>query len=324
MSNKPLLDELDFKERASQKKPKNLNRCTHPTLGDMIRTASNMSQAVVKISGYCKGSEHALKHLQYISRKGKLELNCSDGGLITTKDEQKALIDSWAHDFGLRKNARDAVKIVLSAPQASNMDALKQAGSAFLDKQFGSSHEYVWVAHGDTKKPHLHVMVKLVSHLGVKLNPRKETLRSWRKNFAAHCRKEGIAVEASSRIERGFTDKSKATPITQMRQKGKRNIKKDHGFIKNLKENPEKSRSDNAKKFLNSVVSRYQSEANKLRKLATATKNSEQKMQHLRTADLLEKHANSIGNQPSFREEVLQKIEHSHSKSQDSDLEIER
>lgn len=327
MTNNALLDELDFKERASQKKTKNLSKNRQPaspTLGDMLRTAANMSQAVVKISGYCKGADHAIKHLQYISRKGKLELNCSDGGIITTKAEQKAVIDSWAHDFGLRKNARDAVKIVLSVPQGSDLSALKRAGGAFLDKQFGGTHEYLWVVHDDTKKPHLHVMVKLVSHLGVKLNPRKETLRGWRKSFAHHCRAEGIMIEASSRLERGFTDKSKATPITQMRHKGKKNIKKDQSFIKDLKANPDKSRSGSATKALLSVVSRYKNEAKKLQELAGSQQSIEQKNQHLRAASLLEKHAKTIENRPSFREELQQKIEQSRAKSINADLDLER
>jgi hypothetical protein len=59
------------------------------------------------------------------------------------------------------------------------------------------------VLHTDQDHPHVHLVVKAASEEGTRLNIRKATLRSWRQQFAAHLRAQGIAANATERAVRG-------------------------------------------------------------------------------------------------------------------------
>ena len=194
---------------------------------DLLRTASKMPQAILKISGYCKGAKHSQKHIEYISRYGKLELVLNDGSSLKGTTAIKELVDSWSDDFSKRLNSRDVLKIVLSAPENSDPNKLKLAAEKFLSNEFGDSNEYAFVLHTDTKKPHVHAIVKMVSYNGKKLDPRKNFLEKLRGDFAKFCREEGIMVEASRRYQRGYNNKSKNTPVKQMRSHKHENIEVD-------------------------------------------------------------------------------------------------
>ena len=326
MNSKNYFEEELFQGRASQKNKKHNKFKTYsePSLADMIRTASNMSQAILKVSKiYCKGADHAHKHLAYISRKGKLELTDQDGNILTTLAEQRDLIASWSVDFGKRSNSRDVAKFIFSAPKGSDPDKLKLATSKFLQEEFGGSHEYVFALHIDTDKPHIHAAIKMVSYLGIKINPRKEYIRKCRKRFAELCRKQGIMVEASSRLERGFTDKAKNSAINQMRKKGKNNIKKDLDFIKKLKDIAPIKYSNNSKIAKEKVVIRYQNAAQKLSSLAIKASTENEFRQHKEAAKLLENHAKKVAQQEQFREQFLQKISKKIERKIQNDCEIE-
>lgn len=175
--------------------------------GDMLRAASGMPQAVLKISGYCKGKSHVDKHIKYISRYGELPLIDQDGSIIKGISAQKDLLADWQSDFGTRKNSRDIAKIVLSVPEGSPPDKLMKAVKIFLNNEYGNSNEYVYVLHTDTKKPHVHVAVKMMSYQGKKLDPRKHYIEKLRRDFAKFCREQGILVEASRRYQRGKAKK---------------------------------------------------------------------------------------------------------------------
>lgn len=195
--------------------------------GDMLRTASKLPQAILKISGYCKGKTHGQKHISYITRHGKLELYTSDGSVLKGLTAQKELINDWSNDFGTRKNSRDVAKIVLSSPENSCPNKLKNAVDNFLKNEFGETNEYAYALHTDTKKPHVHVVIKMVSYQGKKIDPRKNYIEKIRRGFAKCCRNEGILVEASRRYERGIAGKSKNTPVKQMRLNKHKNIEHD-------------------------------------------------------------------------------------------------
>lgn len=198
--------------------------------GDLLLTASKLPQAMLKISGYCKGKAHAQKHISYITRHGKLELTTHDGSVLKGISAAKELINDWASDFGTRKNSRDMVKIVLSAPENSNPDNLKKAVEEFLKAEFGATNEYVYALHTDTNNPHLHVAIKMVTYQGNKIDPRKNYIEKIRRDFAKCCRNNGILVEASRRYQRGITGTSKNTSIKQMRKNKHNNIIHDRNL----------------------------------------------------------------------------------------------
>jgi hypothetical protein len=180
-----------------------------PTLEDMLHTAARKTQAIFKISSYGKGTKRIAGHLCYISRRGKLELEDQDGKKISGTSSQKEIIDGWSAEFGKRVSSRDTIHLVLSTPPGTNSQQAYLAGKEFLEKEYKySMHEYLFLLHNDTDHPHVHVVVKMVSRLGNKLDPRRAYLRRVRQEYAKICRSYGIEVEASARAERGLSGPS--------------------------------------------------------------------------------------------------------------------
>jgi type IV secretion system T-DNA border endonuclease VirD2 len=193
-----------------------------PSLADMLQTACNKTQAIFKISSYGKGVKRIAAHLSYISRWGKIGLEDQDGKKIIGTKTQKEIIDGWSVEFGKRMNSRDTMHLVLSAPPGTDRFKAYLAAKEFLAKEYKSSnHEYLFAVHNDTDHPHVHVVIKMVSNHGFKLDPRKAYLNRVRQDYAKISRFYGIQVEASSRAERGLSGQSTKSEFVQMRKKGR-------------------------------------------------------------------------------------------------------
>ena len=57
--------------------------------------------------------------------------------------------------------------------------------------------------------PHVHLLIKAINSKGKRLNLRKEDLRYLRERFAVIAKKYGIDMNATTRAQRGHTQKSK-------------------------------------------------------------------------------------------------------------------
>ncbi|CAM4381192.1 MAG: hypothetical protein LEGION0398_MBIBDBAK_01085 [Legionellaceae bacterium] len=193
-----------------------------PSVSDMYLTSKGYTQAILKISSYGKGSHKVSKHLGYISRNGKLELEDQDGNLISGLEEQESLINEWMVDFSDDAKGRDTLHMILSTPPGSSSENALNAAREFLTNEFSHNNEYIFVMHTDTDHPHIHCVIKLRGLDGLKLNPRKADLARYRKSFAKSCRQRGIKVEASRRFERGLPGKAKKTSFYRMNQRGKK------------------------------------------------------------------------------------------------------
>ena len=202
-----------------------------PTLSEMVHTALKKTQAIFKITKYGSGEKKIYNHLTYISRNGKLNLETQDGYKITNLKAQKQLLKEWSIDFGTRLRSRDTMHLVLSTPPGTDRKKSLEAAKEFLEKEFKSiGHDYVFVQHNDTDHPHVHCVIKMVSHIGKKLDPRKAYLYQVRKEYAKICRSHGINVEASSRAERGLSGESQRSEFVQMK-KYQRRPNVDHILI---------------------------------------------------------------------------------------------
>ena len=62
-------------------------------LAERLRAARGVPQAVVKVAGYGHGAKGAKRLVRYISRKGELPLETELGEVLTTTDQQKALVE---------------------------------------------------------------------------------------------------------------------------------------------------------------------------------------------------------------------------------------
>jgi hypothetical protein len=171
------------------------------------------------------------KHLDYIGRKGKLELETDDGDHMKGR-AGKALLEDWDLDIddvrrqaGLaptkaRKPPKLVHKLMFSMPPGTPPDKVLAAVHNFAREEFALQHRYAFVLHTDEEHPHVHLVLKAVSEQGVRLNISKATLRHWRSEFARHLRTLGVAANATERAVRGQTRKANRDSIYRAGQRG--------------------------------------------------------------------------------------------------------
>lgn len=199
-----------FKDLGPQSK-RSTSRNTTQLRDCLERTVNRVPEVLVKISGGGRNMGAIRVHLGYISRKGSLELEDELGEIFTSKGGIRDLCDSWGKgrigisDKGGR--CREAFNIILSMPPGTDRKSVKDAARCFAAELF-SKHQYAFVAHEDEKHTDVHLSVKAIDKEGVRLNPRKADLQSWRELFAEKMREQGIAANATPRRARGVTQKS--------------------------------------------------------------------------------------------------------------------
>ncbi|MRK19071.1 hypothetical protein FUT48_00035 [Pseudomonas sp. JG-B] len=98
--------------------------------------------------------------------------------------------------------------LILSMPEGTEPEAVRDATRQFAQRVFGKNHDYVFALHTDTKSPHCHLTVKCQGHDGTRLNPRKADLQRWREEFADQMEQQGYMANATPRQTRGVTQKA--------------------------------------------------------------------------------------------------------------------
>lgn len=186
-------------------------------------------EVMVKVLSSGAGSGKAVqRHVDYIGRKGEVELLTDEGDVLTGKGIASTIPEDWNLDLqeagakntlgaGRRRTpARLVHKLVLSMPAGTNPGRVLSAAQKFCREEFALKHRYVMALHTDEPHPHVHVVLKAVSEQGRRLNIKKATLQEWRVKFAAHLREQGVAATATSRR---FRDQPvRATPHARLRQ----------------------------------------------------------------------------------------------------------
>jgi hypothetical protein len=154
------------------------------------------------------------RHLNYIGRRGELELETEGGDGLQGQDAGQWLVEDW--DLDLDQDRRDSLlsgtggrapklvhKIMLSMPPGTPANGVLEAARNFAREEFALKHRYALVLHTDEPHPHVHLVVKALSEHGERMNIRKATLREWRREFARHLRDQGIPANATERAVRG-------------------------------------------------------------------------------------------------------------------------
>ncbi len=194
----------------------------------LARVVQKAPEVMVKITGRTKDGEHLAAHLEYISRKGELDLEQADGALIHGRGAVRELADDWSEvgegDSRRRANSNMSVSIVLSMPVGTDPDRMKDAVRSFARAEFGDTFPFVFAFHQDAKgeQPHIHLSVRALGVNGERLNPRKADLADWRERFARELRGRGIQAEATPRRARGITQKPERTAIRKARERFER------------------------------------------------------------------------------------------------------
>ena len=175
-------------------------RLTPAQVDQIRRTARRTPEVVVKVLPRASNDLKAVgKHLDYIGRYEKLELESDDGERLSGRIG-KALLDDWDLDIDdVRRQATLAAtkgrkapklvhKLMFSMPPGTPPDKVLRAVRNFAREEFWGQHRYAFVLHTDEAHPHVHLVLKAVSEQGVRLNIKKATLRHWRSEFARNLR----------------------------------------------------------------------------------------------------------------------------------------
>jgi hypothetical protein len=198
----------------------------------VARTVGRTPEVMVKVlSKDSNNLQSVVRHMNYIGRRGKLELETDDGARLQQRDAGHRLVEDW--DLDLDQDRRDTRlsagtgcapklvhKIMLSMPPGTPAKGVLEAARNFAREEFALKHRYALALHTDEPHPHVHLVVKAVSEQGERLNIRKVTLRQWRHEFARQLRAQGIAANATERAVRGETRTPKVDGIYRASQRG--------------------------------------------------------------------------------------------------------
>jgi Relaxase/Mobilisation nuclease domain len=181
----------------------------------VARTAARTPEVMIKVlSGGAASARAVRRHLEYIGRKGEVELHTDDGDALKSRDAVGQLPEDWNLDLeeaGARrqvgkgtkaKPVRLAHKLVFSMPPGTNPDKVLSAVQNLCREEFALKHRYAMALHTDNAHPHVHVVLKARSEQGKRLNISKSHLKEWRVKFADHLRAQGVAANATPRAFR--------------------------------------------------------------------------------------------------------------------------
>jgi hypothetical protein len=159
---------------------------------------------MVKVTGGGCGMAVIRAHMNYMDREGDGLID-QDGERHEGREARREIARQWAREgtpIPERSDRREAFNIMWSMPAGTDSKKLLAAVQALAARQF-AGHKYVMAMHTHQANPHVHLLVRAESDLGVRLNPRKADLHEWRMEFAAELRQRGIAAAASRQAARG-------------------------------------------------------------------------------------------------------------------------
>ena len=241
-------DALFYEESISQKPRRNkvAKRGAKQPLGSfhspakiraqIARTVDQTPEVMVKITSQKNAGRGMIridKHLEYISRNGKLEIELDDGDLMLGRADLMALKAEWRNNpNGVKipevSQRREAFNVIFSMQAGTPAAEVREAVKDFLTEEFAGKHRYAFVLHTDRPQPHVHVCIQAApKKRGHRLNPRKNDLQRWREGFAQKLRDRGIAANATSQKARGtyhqnltmdqYLDKRSGLPFKERR-----------------------------------------------------------------------------------------------------------
>ncbi len=204
-----------------------------PEVQQIARTLGRSPEVMVKVLSHGANDQGAVRrHLDYIGRKGEVDLEGDDGAIHRGQGVGRSLVEDW--DLELeeprrradlsatsgRPGPRPVHKLIFSMPPGTPPDKVLLATRNFMREEFALQHRYVLALHTDEPHPHVHVVLKAVSEQGDRLNIRKATLREWREGFARHLRALGVEANATPRQVRGESRPQKLDGIFRAARRG--------------------------------------------------------------------------------------------------------
>ena len=212
--------------------PRAADRLTPSQIAQIRLTVNRAPEAVVKVLPRSSNDLKAVgKHIDYVGRRGNLELEGDDGERLQGRVAD-ALLEDWDLDVDdVRRQGSLAAaskrtppklvhKLMFSMPPGTPPQKVLSAVRNFAREEFHGQHRYAMVLHTDEPHPHVHLVLKAVSEQGVRLNIKKATLRHWRSQFASHLRGLGVAANATERAVRGESRSARKDGIYRANLRG--------------------------------------------------------------------------------------------------------
>jgi type IV secretion system T-DNA border endonuclease VirD2 len=178
---------------------------TGPTArAKLARIVRKAPEVVVKVTGRQRGGVHVKAHLEYIGRKGDVEIETRDGEILTTKEDVAERATEWSDTVQWRSRPTvSSVSLIFSMPEGTDPDKVLGAVRALAHAELSDNHDYVLALHTDTPRPHVHLTVQAEGLDRTRFNPRPVQLNRFRERFARELRARGVAAEATPRRARG-------------------------------------------------------------------------------------------------------------------------
>ena len=213
--------------------PGQRDRLSPAEIETITRTVHRTPEVMVKVLN--RGGQNlgaVARNLDYLTRKGELEIETDEGERLKGKEAEAELLDDWDLDLdeerrtadlkprGMRNPPKLVQKLVFSMPAGTPPRKVLSAVKNFAREEFGAKHRYAMVLHTDEPHPHVHLVVKAMGADGKRLNIRRAMLREWRQEFARHLREQGVAANATDRAVRGETKPQKTDGIHRAALRG--------------------------------------------------------------------------------------------------------
>jgi len=178
---------------------------TGPTArAKLARIVRKAPEVVVKVTGRQRGGSHVTAHLDYIGRKGDVEIETRDGEILTSKEDIAERAAEWSDTLNWRSRPTvSSVSLIFSMPEGTDPDKVLGAVRALAHAELSDNHDYVLALHTDTPRPHVHLTVQAEGLDRTRFNPRPVQLNRFRERFARELRARGVAAEATPRRARG-------------------------------------------------------------------------------------------------------------------------
>ncbi len=178
---------------------------TGPTArAKLARIVRKAPEVVVKVTGRQRVGNHVKAHLQYIGRKGEVEIETRDGEILTAKEDIAERAAEWSDTLQWRSRPTvSSVSLIFSMPEGTDPDKVLDAVRALAHAELSDNHDYVLALHTNTPRPHVHLTVQAEGLDRTRFNPRPVQLNRFRERFARELRARGVAAEATPRRARG-------------------------------------------------------------------------------------------------------------------------
>ena len=184
----------------------------------LARIVRKAPEVVVKVTGRQRGSSHVKAHLEYIGRKGDIEIETRDGEILTSKDDIAERAAEWSDTLEWRSRPTvSSVSMIFSMPEGTDPDKVLGAVRALAHAELSDNHDYVLALHTDTPRPHVHLTVQAEGLDRTRFNPRPVQLNRFRERFARELRNRGVAAEATPRRARGHGVAGSSMALVKLR-----------------------------------------------------------------------------------------------------------